>query len=57
MASSESCVECTLAKNKLAAQRARMPANKYVINREPIVGISTKVVNNVPKTFPIVEIP
>jgi hypothetical protein len=44
-------------KNKLAAQRARIPANKYVIDREPIVGISANVVKSVPKTLPIVEIP
>jgi hypothetical protein len=44
-------------RNKLAVQRARIPAKRYVIDREPIVGMSAKVVNNVPKTLPIVEIP
>jgi len=43
--------------NKLKAQRARTAAYKYVIFREPIAGMSAKVVNWVPKTFPIVEIP
>src|SRR5215472_18677502 len=44
-------------RNRLKLQSARMPANTYVISREPIVGIRKKVVNSVPITLPTVEIP